>query len=408
MQDDDDLDPLMERIGDARYVLIGEASHGSHEYYAWRAALTRRLIQERDFSFIGVEGDWPDCYAVNRSVTHAPGAPTDPEEVLYGFDRWPTWMWANREVLEFTRWLRAFNEPRSGQERVGFYGLDAYSLWESLNETLGYLKKYHPHRVDTALEAFRCFDPYIQDPQSYALSTRLVPAGCEAEVVKLLSRVRASSAINDVPPRDERFNAEQNAMTAAGAEAYYRAMVSGDEESWNVRDRHMVTTLERLVAHCGDTAKAIVWEHNTQVGDARWTDMAGAGMVNVGQLTRERHSAEGVVLVGFGSYSGTVIASDQWGGSTQAMDLPPARHGSTEELMHTALQATPSALFVLTANHLHGPTVPGTTAPSAWCTTPAPNGGATMCPQCWAGAMTLSSGSTKRPHWSHSTACTLT
>jgi erythromycin esterase len=175
-----------------------------------------------------------------------------------------------------------------------------------------------------------------------------------------------------------------------------------------VRDRHMVTTLERLVAHCGDTAKAIVWEHNTQVGDARWTDMAGAGMVNLGQLMRERHSAEGVVLVGFGSYRGTVIASDQWGGSTQAMDLPPARHGSTEELMHTALQATPSALFVLTANHLHGPTVPGTTAPSAWCTTPAPNGGATMCPQCWAGAMTLSSGSTKRPHWSHSTACTLT
>lgn len=346
LQDEADLDPLMKRIGDARYVLIGEASHGTHDYYAWRAALTRRLIQERDFSFVGVEGDWPDCYAVNRSVTLAPDAPTDLEEVLHGFDRWPTWMWANRDVLEFTRWLQAFNGPRAGQERVGFYGLDVYSLWESLSETLGYLKKYHPDHVDTALEAFRCFDPYIEDPQSYALSTRLVPSGCEAEVVSLLSKVRASPAINDIPPRDERFNAEQNALTAAGAEAYYRAMISGGEESWNVRDQHMVATLERLVAHHGDNAKAIVWEHNTHVGDARWTDMKRAGMLNVGQLVRERHSGEGVVLIGFGSYRGNVIASDHWGGPTHAMELPPARQGSIEDLMHTALESTPSTLFI--------------------------------------------------------------
>lgn len=346
LEDEADLDPLMERIGDARYVLIGEASHGTHDYYAWRAALTRRLIQERDFSFVGVEGDWPDCYALNRSVTHAPGARADPEEVLRGFDRWPTWMWANRDVLEFTRWLWAFNQPRSRQERVGFYGLDVYSLWESLNETLGYLQKYHPDHVDTALEAFRCFDPYIEDPQSYALSTRLVPSGCEAEVVNLLSKVRGSAAINDVPPRDERFNAEQNALTAAGAEAYYRAMISGGEESWNVRDQHMLATLERLVAHHGDNAKAIVWEHNTHVGDARWTDMALAGMVNVGQLVRERRSEEGVVLIGFGSYTGHVIASDRCGGPTRTMELPPARRGSIEELMHTALENTPSTLFI--------------------------------------------------------------
>jgi erythromycin esterase len=346
LQDEPDLDPLMERIGDARYVLIGEASHGTHEYYAWRSALTRRLIQERGFSFVGVEGDWPDCYAVNRSVTHAPGAPADPGEVLHGFARWPTWMWANREVLEFTHWLRAFNEPRSGQERVGFYGLDVYSLWESLNETLDYLKKYHPDHVETAVEAFHCFDPYIEDPQSYALSTRLVPSGCEAEVIKLLSKVRVAAATSEVPPRDERFNAEQNALTAAGAEAYYRAMISGGGESWNVRDQHMVATLERLIAHHDHNAKAIVWEHNSHVGDARWTDMAPAGMINVGQLVRERHSEEGVVLVGFGSYRGTVIASDHWGGPAQAMELPPAREGSTEGLMHSALAGTPSTLFI--------------------------------------------------------------
>ncbi|MEE2524569.1 erythromycin esterase family protein [Pseudarthrobacter sp. J75] len=346
LQDEADLDPLMERIGDARYVLIGEASHGTHEYYAWRAALSRRLISERGFSFIGVEGDWPDCYAVDRCVKGLGGAPEDPGEVLHGFERWPTWMWANREVEEFTRWLREFNGIRAEEERVGFYGLDVYSLWDSLRETLGYLKKYHPGHVDTALEAFRCFEPFVEDPQSYALSTRLVPSGCEAEVVELLGTVRASAVNDDVPPRDERFNAEQNAITAAGAESYYRAMVGGGDESWNVRDRHMVDTLDRLMNHHGSTAKAIVWEHNTHIGDARWTDMSRGGLVNVGQLVRERHADDGVVLVGFGGYRGSVVAADRWGGTTQVMDLPPARQDSTEELLHSALEDTPSALFI--------------------------------------------------------------
>ncbi len=346
LQDEADLDPLMDRIGDARYVLIGEASHGTHEYYAWRATLSRRLIRERGFSFVGVEGDWPDCYAVDRSVKHLPGVPEDPGEVLHGFERWPTWMWANRDVAGFTRWLREFNGSRPADERVGFYGLDVYSLWDSLRETLGYLKKYHPGHVETALDAFRCFEPFVEDPQSYALSTRLVPSGCEAEVVELLGKVRASAVIDNVPPRDERFNAEQNALSAAGAESYYRAMVGGGDQSWNVRDHHMVSTLERLMNHHGDDAKAIVWEHNTHIGDARWTDMSRGGLVNVGQLVRERHGDEGVVLVGFGGYRGSVIAADQWGGQTQAMELPPARGDSTEEQMHSALEGTPSALFV--------------------------------------------------------------
>lgn len=346
LQDEADLDPLMERIGDARYVLIGEASHGTHEYYVWRAALTKRLIQERGFSFVGVEGDWPDCYAVNRCVKGLPGTPEDPEDVLHHFDRWPTWMWANREVVEFTRWLRELNSSRAENNRVGFYGLDVYSLWDSLRETLDYLKKYHPDHVDTALQAFRCFEAHAEDPQSYALSTRLLPSGCEAEVVQLLGKVRATAAADGVSPEDERFNAEQNAASAAGAEAYYRAMVRGGAESWNVRDHHMVDTLERLMGHHGDNAKAIVWEHNTHIGDARWTDMSRDGMVNVGQLVRERHGEEGVVLVGFGGYRGSVVASHRWGGPIQALDLPPARRGSTEELMHSALNGMPSALFV--------------------------------------------------------------
>ncbi|MFP5347437.1 MAG: erythromycin esterase family protein [Actinomycetes bacterium] len=349
-----DLDPLLERIGDARYVLIGEASHGTHEYYAWRAALTRRLVEDKAFSFVAVEGDWPDCHAVSCSVTLAPSAPHDPAEVLRGFDRWPTWMWANTDVLDFAHWLRALNAGRPAEQRVGFYGLDVYSLWDSLRATLDYLEQHEPDQVERALDAFRCLEPYAEDPRSYAMSTRLVPSGCEAEVVDVLKGLRAGARGDGAgdgdgagePSRDARFNAEQNALVAAGAEAYYRAMVRGGPESWNVRDRHMAETLDRLVAHHGDDAKAVVWEHNTHVGDARWTDMTDAGMVNVGQLVREAHGEEGVVLVGFGGYSGTVVASDHWGGTTQTMTLPPAHADSTETLLHDELGDGAQALFV--------------------------------------------------------------
>ena len=340
-----DLDPLLERVGDARYVLLGEASHGTHEFYAWRAAVTRRLLEEKGFSFVAVEGDWPDCFAVSCAVTNPEGG-QDPRDVLHGFDRWPTWMWANTVVADFAQWLSGFNADRPEAERVGFYGLDVYSLWESLRAALDYLEEHQPEQVEPALEAFRCFEPYAEDPQSYALATRLVPSGCEAEVVTLLGQVLKGAAQDGASSRDAHFNAEQNARAAAGAEAYYRAMVRGGPGSWNVRDRHMVDTLDRLMAHHGDDAKAVVWEHNTHVGDARFTDMADAGMVNVGQLVREAHADEGVVLVGFGSHRGSVVAADRWGGTTEAMRMPPARRGTTEDLLHESLGDGSAALFV--------------------------------------------------------------
>lgn len=340
-----DLDPLLARIGDARYVLIGEASHGTHEFYAWRAALTRRLIAEQGFSFVAVEGDWPDCYDVNRSVTLASEAPDDPAEVLHGFERWPTWMWANDDVVNFTRWLRNHNVEVNPEDRVGFYGLDVYSLWDSLRATLDYLQTHQPQHVEAALEAFRCFEPYAESAQSYARSTRLVPSGCEPEVVQLLTELRSAPASRSQEDRDARFNAEQNARSAAGAEAYYRAMVSGGPDSWNVRDWHMLETLQNLMQHHGPQAKAVVWEHNTHIGDARWTDMSASGMVNVGQLAREHHSEDGVVLVGFGSHHGKVLAADSWGANVQAMTVPPARAGSTEANLHEVLPER-SALFV--------------------------------------------------------------
>jgi erythromycin esterase len=338
LRDAGDLDPVMERIGDARVVAIGEASHGTHEYYAWRAELTQRLIEERDVAFVAVEGDWPDCYDVHCSVTAAPYAPEDPRDVLGGFGRWPTWMWANEEVVDFTRWLRHHNLQRPEGQRVGFYGLDVYSLWESLRAVIGYLRRHHPEHAEAALSAFRCFEPYAEDPQAYARATRLVPSGCELEVVAMLSELlQRQRGTGPDGSRDAAFAAEQNARAAVGADAYYRAAVRGGPTSWNVRDTHMADTLDRLVAHHGDGAKAVIWEHNTHVGDARYTDMHDAGLVNVGQLVRERYGEGNTVLVGFGSHHGTVIAADDWGEATRAMRVPPARSGSTEALLRQEL-----------------------------------------------------------------------
>jgi len=331
----DGLDPLMERIGDARFVLLGEASHGTSEYYTWRARISQRLVQEKGFSFIAVEGDWPDCYALNRFVKGYDGAGASAQEVLGAFSRWPTWMWANWEVVALTEWLRRHNAGLPEAQRVGFYGLDVYSLWESLASVMTYLERTDPEALEVARRAYRCFEPYHEEPQDYAQATAFVSASCEDEVVSLLSELRRSA---ETYPEDHeaRFSAEQNARAVVGAERYYRAMVRGGPESWNVRDRHMLETLQNLMAHHGPEAKAVVWEHNTHIGDARATDMAEDGMVNVGQLVRERYGQEAVVLVGFGSYRGSVIAGDYWGARAERMEVPPARAGSWEEVFHRA------------------------------------------------------------------------
>jgi erythromycin esterase len=331
----DDLDSLLDRIRDAKYVLLGEASHGTSEYYTWRARISQRLVREKGFSFIAVEGDWPDCYRVNRYVKGYGGAGESAGEVLEAFECWPTWMWANWETVALAEWLRRHNEALPAEARVGFYGLDVYSLWESLAAVMGYLEQTDPDALETARRALRCFEPYGEDPQDYAQATALVSASCEREVVDLLSELRRKQRGYPDDP-GARFDAEQNARAVVGAECYYRAMVRGGPESWNVRDRHMVETLQNLMAHHGPEAKAIVWEHNTHVGDARATDMAEDGMVNVGQLVREKHSQNGVVLVGFGSYRGSVIAGDSWGAPMKRMEVPEAKEGSWKEAFHRA------------------------------------------------------------------------
>jgi len=330
-----DLDPLLARIGSARCVLLGEASHGTHEYYTWRAEISKRLIQEKGFSFIAVEGDWPDCYRVNRFIKGFPDSEASAYDVLHAFARWPTWMWANREIVELAEWLRRYNNQPEAR-RVGFYGLDVYSLWDSLYQIMSYLRRTDGEALEAARRAFRCFQPYGEDEQQYARATRMIPECCENEVVELLQAIRAQAPAYSQDGREAHFAAEQNALVLKNAEAYYRTMVLSNAESWNVRDQHMAETLSRLLDFHGVGAKAIVWEHNTHIGDARFTDMADDGMVNIGQLARERYGEDQVVLIGFGSHRGSVIAADEWEAPMERMKVPEARPGSWEDLLHQA------------------------------------------------------------------------
>ncbi len=343
--------PLLERIGDAHYALLGEASHGTSEYYTWRARISQRLIEERGFSFIAVEGDWPDCYRVNRYVKGWPDSGSSAREVLGAYERWPTWMWANQEIVELAEWMREYNANRPEEDKVGFYGLDVYSLWDSLDAILKYLEETDPEALPVARQAFRCFEPYGEDAQDYAWATALVPTTCEDEAVSLLRNLCSKAMEYREDDLEAFFNAEQNALVAKNAETYYRTMMRGSSASWNVRDHHMTDTLDRLMQHHGPEAKAIVWEHNTHIGDARATDMARAGMVNVGQLVRERHGVEDTVLVGFSSHRGSVIAGDSWGAQMRVMSVPPAREGSYEDALHRAGE-DPKLLIFAEAGHL--------------------------------------------------------
>jgi erythromycin esterase len=334
LESDADLDPLLELVGDARIVLLGEASHGTHEFYTWRDRISRRLITEKGFGFIAVEGDWPDCYTVNR---YAKGWDDggSARDVLHAFSRWPTWMWANEEVVALVEWLREHNRGLPDARKAGFYGLDVYSLWESIDVVTRYLEKVDPRLAERARQAYGCFDPFEDDVQEYAWATQTVPTDCEEEVLQALTALRQKGPDFRRDDPEAFFNAEQNALVATNAEHYYRTMIRGGPASWNVRDTHMMETLDRLLKHHGPGSKAIVWEHNTHVGDARATDMAAAGMVNVGQLAREKYGDE-VAIVGFGSHAGSVIAGTQWGAPMQAMPVPEARRGSWEDLFHRA------------------------------------------------------------------------
>ena len=327
-----DLDPLLDRIGDSRYVLLGEASHGTHEYYTWRAEISKRLIEEKGFSFVAVEGDWPDCFEINRWIKGQSGSNKSIEEVLKNFKRWPTWMWANWEIAAFANWMKKFNSNQKDDKKIGFYGLDVYSLWESMETIVKYLEKEDPETAVLAKQAADCFEPYRKN-DSYVTAYRGLNQKCRTEVIELLKEVRGNTEKYDHEP-EAGLNAELNSLVLKNAEKYYEAMAKFDSSSWNVRDTHMVETLNRLMDYHGEDSKVIIWEHNTHIGDARATDMAAHGMHNVGQLVRQQHQEEGVVLVGFGSYEGSVVAGSFWGAEMEKMELPKAIEGSVERILH--------------------------------------------------------------------------
>jgi erythromycin esterase-like protein len=336
---DADLDPLLDLVGDARLVLIGEASHGTHEFYAMRASLTRRLIRERSFNAVAAEADWPDAYRVNRYVRGI-GNDGDAAEALADFRRFPQWMWRNADVLDFVGWLRDENDHKEAREKVGFYGLDLYSLHASIGAIVAYLEQRDPELAKRAKARYGCFEPFGEDPELYARATGLgLSPDCEREVVEQLRDLRARRgellARDGLVAEDEQFAAEQNARVVANAEEYYRSMFKGSVATWNLRDTHMANTLDALATHVSRsrTAKIVVWAHNSHLGDARATEMGAMGELNLGQLCRERHAGE-AVLIGFSTYTGTVTAASDWDEPADRKRVRPGLPGSYEALFH--------------------------------------------------------------------------
>jgi len=338
-----DYDPLLEFIGDSRFVLLGEASHGTHEFYGQRAQITKRLIQEKGFTAIAVEADWPDAYRINRYV-RGHGPDTDAVEALGGFKRFPAWMWRNADVLDFVGWLRSHNDSLpADSQKTGFYGLDLYSLHASIEAVLTYLDKVDPEGARRARHRYACFEHFGGDPQQYGYAAGLgLSRTCESEVISQLIDLQRRAA--EYARRDGRiaaddfFYAEQNARLVKNAEQYYRTMFRGRVSSWNLRDLHMAETLDSLVDHFAiqkQRAKVVLWAHNSHLGDASATQMGHAGEWNVGQLVRRRYGRDSV-LIGFTTFSGTVTAASDWGGPAERKRVRPALPGSYELLFHDA------------------------------------------------------------------------
>jgi erythromycin esterase-like protein len=336
----DGFGPLLDAIGDASIVLIGEASHGTHEFYQTRAALTQELIVRKGFNLVAVEADWPDAYRANRWVRGASEEP-DAGAALGDFTRFPRWMWRNTEVVTFLEWLRGQNAARVPAARVGFYGLDLYSLHTSIEAVLAYLRKVDPAAADRARHRYGCFEDFGEDSQAYGYAATIgLSRSCEDEVVAQLVDLRhraAEYATRDGRiAADEYFFAEQNARLVRNAEEYYRSMFAGRADSWNRRDTHMMETLQSLVAHVRHTsgsARAVVWAHNSHLGDARATQMGEQGELNLGQLVRQEYGHR-AMSIGFTTHTGTVTAASDWDEPSQRIRVRPSLAGSYERLFH--------------------------------------------------------------------------
>ena len=347
LRDARDVEAAVKLIGDARIVLLGEATHGTHEFYQARMEITKRLMAEKGFSAIAVEADWPDALQVNRYIQGRAGntgaGQTAVEDALGKFQRFPKWMWRNTDVVELVQWLTEFNAGIPDAERkVGFFGIDLYSLRNSMDAVVQYLARVDPEAARQARARYACFDHFASDPQQYGYAVNFaMRPDCEEEVVQqlvaMVSNVPDYTKQDGVQASDEAFYAAQNARVAQNAESYYRTMFHGRDESWNVRDTHMADTLDALCEHLskrrGDAAKVVVWAHNSHIGDASATEMGEHGQINVGQLMRERHGAE-TFLLGFSTHTGTVAAASEWDNPPELKQVRPSLENSYERLFH--------------------------------------------------------------------------
>jgi erythromycin esterase-like protein len=337
-----DYGALFEAIGEARFTLIGEASHGTHEFYAERAALTRRLILDHGCTAIAVEADWPDAYRVNRYV-RAQSDDRDANAALAGFERFPAWMWRNTVVREFVEWLREYNDMQPPSRKVGFYGIDLYSLSKSIDAVLAYLEHADPEAAQRARARYACFDHFGRSTEAYGYATAFgMSASCEDDAVKQLVELTRDAGVQarrrGRTDADEHFFAQQNARLVKNAEAYYRTMFRGSVSSWNLRDRHIVETLKALDEHLaqrGRPPRIAVWAHNSHLGDASATEMSENGELNVGELARKVWPGE-TALIGFSTHRGSVTCASDWGGRVEKKRVRPGLPESWEALFHEA------------------------------------------------------------------------
>lgn len=347
-----DLSALQALLADRRAVLLGDATHGTQEFYDWRIALSKRLIETGAFRFLAVEGDWGPGVLVNRYVLHQEGAPPSALAALQTYTGWPAWLWANETVLELVEWLRGFNARLPMERRVGFYGIDLYGMQDAMEAVPRYLQMFDGDATHEARQAYRCLRKYGNDTERYVRNV-LSAHSCAEPVQVPLQRLREHRDEWRAADPEAYFHAEQNALAVRNAERYYRAKGNPDTPSWNVRSHHMYQTFEHLLHHYGENARGIFWAHNSHIGDARATSMAQDGLISVGQLARESLGAERVALVGSSTYRGRAIAVNNAGDVPQIMHVPPARRGSVADLlMQTSTQ--PFLLVMDPVRHLQG------------------------------------------------------
>ncbi|MBW6516490.1 MAG: erythromycin esterase family protein [Candidatus Cloacimonetes bacterium] len=332
--DETSLDQIITGSVNKRLVLLGESTHGTSEYYLWRAKISRRLIEEQDFDFIVVEGDWPSFYQINRYVKGYEHQDKSSRELLRDhFNRWPQWMWANEEMVDLIEWLKEFNSNRPEEDRIGIYGMDVYSKEESISEVRNYLRNQGNEDYQEIASLYDCFTPYGYDGGNYARAIFSGIENCSQQVTDVVDFLLNNRDDLTAECRESFFNAKQNAYIVKNAEKHYRSAIGRGPESWNYRVFHMEDTVYRLLDHYGEGSKGIVWAHNTHIGDARATPMHRQGSYNISQLAREKLGREAVYIVGFGCYRGRVLAGSSWESARQTMTIPEARDDSWEDLL---------------------------------------------------------------------------